>query len=138
VLKAHSNSKDSLKEYMIRVNESDFLDDLKESYKLQKASLRASSIAEIIEPLLLRLKDKNQLQSTLVLTKYAYDLMPKRYDSMYVYALNLYKLGDRTKALNLMSEVMDCVKSERYKHVFKEKEIEKQKLCYEKMQKGNF
>jgi hypothetical protein len=137
MLKPHNKNEDSLRQYMIRTNGFDFFDDFVESYKHQKASLRASSIAEIIEPLLLRLKDKNQLQSTLVLTKYAYDLMPKNYQTKYVYALNLYKLGDRTKAINLMSQVADYVKSENHKHSFKEKQIDKYTQCYQKMQQGN-
>jgi Thioredoxin-like len=137
MLKPHSNNEDSLRQYMIKTNGFDFLDDVQEGYKHQKASLRASSIAEIIEPLLLRLKDKKQLQSTLVLTKYAYDLMPKNYQTKYVYALNLYKLGDKTKAINLMSQVADFVKSENYKHSYKEKQIDKYTQCYQKMQQGN-
>jgi hypothetical protein len=137
MLKPHNNNEDSLRQYMIRTNGFDFFDDFVESYKHQKASLRASSIAEVIEPLLLRLKDKNQLQTTLVLTKYAYDLMPKNYQTKYVYALNLYKLGDKTKAINLMSQVADFVKSENHKHSFKEKQIDKYTQCYQKMQQGN-
>jgi hypothetical protein len=137
MLKPHNNNEDSLRQYMIKTNGFDFFDNLEESYKHQKASLRASSIAEIIEPLLLRLKDKTPLQSTLVLTKYAYDLMPKSHDSKYVYALNLFKLGDKTKAINLMSQVVDYVKSENHKHSFKEKQIDKYTQCYQKMQKGN-
>jgi Thioredoxin-like len=137
MLKPHSNSEDSLRQYMIKTNGLDFFDDFQESYKHQKTSLRASSIAEIIEPLLLRLKDKKQLQTTLVLTKYAYDLMPKNYQTKYVYALNLYKLGDKTKAINLMSQVVDFVKSENHKHSFKEKQIDKYTQCYQKMQQGN-
>jgi hypothetical protein len=137
MLKPHNNNEDSLRQYMIKTNGFDFFDSVEEGYKHQKASLRASSIAEIIEPLLLRLKDKNQLQSTLVLTKYAYDLMPKSYNSKYVYALNLYKLGDKTKAINLMSQVVDYVKSENHKFSFKEKQIDKYTVCYQKMQQGN-
>jgi hypothetical protein len=137
MLRPHSNNEDSLRQYMIKTNGFDFFDNFEESYKHQKASLRASSIAEIIEPLLLRLKDKIPLQSTLVLTKYAYDLMPKNCQAKYVYALNLYKLGDKSKAINLMSQVVDYVKSDDYKHSIKEKEIDKYTVCYQKMQKRN-
>jgi hypothetical protein len=137
MLKPHNNNEDSLRQYMIKTNGFDFFDNFEDSYKHQKASLRASSIAEIIEPLLLRLKDKTPLQSTLVLTKYAYDLMPKNYQAKYVYALNLYKLGDKSKAINLMSQVVNYVKSDDYKHAVKEKEIDKYNVCYQKMQKGN-
>lgn len=137
ILKPYNNSEDSLRQYMIKTNGFDFLDDFAEGYKHQKASLRAGSIAEIIEPLLLRLKDKNQLQTILVLTKYAYDLMPKNYQTKHVYALNLYKLGYKSKAINLMSQVVDYVKSENHKHSFKEKQIDKYTQCYQKMQQGN-
>lgn len=137
MLKPHYDNEDSLRQYMIKTNGFDFFDDFQESYKHQKASLRASSIAEIIEPLLLRLKDKNQLQSTLVLTKYAYDLMPESYQAKYVYALNLYKLGDKSKSINLMLQVVDYVKSENHKHSFKEKQLDKYNICYQKMKQGN-
>jgi Thioredoxin-like len=137
MLKPHNNNEDSLRLYMIKTNGFDFLDDVQEGYKHQKASLRATSIAEIIEPLLLRLKDKNQLQTTLVLTKYAYDLLPKNHQTKYAYALNLYKLGDKTKAINLMSQVAENIKSENYKHSYKEKQVDKYTTCYQKMQQGN-
>ena len=137
MLRPHSNNEDSLRQYMIKTSRFDFLDDFSEGYKHQKASVKASSIAEIIEPLLLRLNDKNRLQATLILTKYACDLMPKSYQTKYVYALNLYKLGDKSKAINLMSQVVDYVKSENFKHSLKEKEIDKYNVCYQKMQKGN-
>jgi hypothetical protein len=129
----YKNGQDSLMQEFAYMN----IDSVNIFIKYPKAGTLSSSIAEVIEPLLLRLKDKNQLQTTLVLTKFAYDLMPKSYDSKYVYALNLYKLGDKTKAINLMSQVVDYVKSENHKHSFKEKQIDKYNVCYQKMQQGN-
>jgi hypothetical protein len=137
-LMSHSNSEDSLRRYWSEVNGFDILDDFEDAYKHRKASLISGSIADIIEPLLLRLKDKNQLKTTLALTQYAYDLMPKSYIVQLVYALNLFKLGEKTKAVNLMSQVMDYVKSDNFKHSFKEKQIEKYNGFYQKMQQGNF
>jgi hypothetical protein len=132
-VKRYKNGQDSLMKEFAFMN----IDTVNIFIKYPKAGTLSSSIAEIIEPLLLRLKDKKQLQSTLVLTKYAYDLVPKNYQTKYVYALNLYKLGDKTKAINLMLQVVDYVKSENHKHSFKEKQIDKYNVCYQKMQQGN-
>jgi hypothetical protein len=112
------------------------IDSVSDFIKHPKASMIAYSISDLAEPLLIRLKDRNQLQTALNLTKYAYDLMPNNYSTQYTYALNLYKLGDKSKAISLMNNVLGYVKSPKNVHFFKEKEIEKYTQCYQKMQKG--
>jgi hypothetical protein len=112
------------------------IDSVSDFIKHSKASMIAYSISDLVEPLLVQLKDRNQLQTALNLTKYAYDLMPNSYSTQYTYALNLYKLGDKSKAISLMNNVLGYVKSPKNVHFFKEKEIEKYTQCYQKMQKG--
>ena len=134
VLKSHKNSEDSLKLSLQNQGGEPFV----EIYKHQKAMLLSGSIADIVEPLLLRLKDKKQLETVKTWTKYAYDLYADHSQVKYVYAVNLYKLGDKSKALSLMEKAMEYLKNAENKMSYQEKQRNKFNLCYEKMQKGNF
>jgi thioredoxin-related protein len=133
-LKYHRNSEDNLRKNLEKDESSMYF----ESIKFQKASLKATSIVEIVEPLLKRLKDKNQLKEALTWTKYAYDLMPTFSNVKYVYAINLYKLGQKSKAISLMSEVLNDIKNDEIKYRIKCKTNNIYTESHEKMQKGDF
>jgi thiol-disulfide isomerase/thioredoxin len=133
-LKAHKNSEDTLKKNLEKEEGSMYF----ESFKHQKACLKASSIVETVEPLLKRLKDKNQLQEALTWTKYAYDLMPSFSNVKYVYAVNLYKVGDKSRAISIMAEVVKDVKEDQIKNKIKYKTVDIYTFDYQKMKQGNF
>ena len=131
LLSGYHNSVDSMLKYR---NDASYLNDMKN----QKALIISGSISDLVEPLLLRLKDKKLLQTTLIWTKYAHDLMPNSPTPTYMYAMNLYQLGEKGKATKLMSEIADYFKIQDNRLGFKDNMLEKFAIGLDKMQKGSF